>query len=311
MPSTSSGLIIPPGVNHPEHRNWCEEAYADVPTEALAGLENRYSHLGETALSGLKLQLEVATAQDSASRQHEERVNSGYLVPEYATPQEYADLAIDPSRIVEYLAWFKEVAGRALNSGAPEAPKKVGLELFGSVRQWGNWGSATQLDALIDELLQKIDRSETDMSSWKFDKNSLPDNKPIKYRFRPNYLFHSEADEQAMSAFQYGTVERWRPVADIFFGEDFGTTTHIFKRSRAIIVLGQLASSEERAALSIDSRLSHEERLKALTEATRVAGTIFERAISAPDGSTLDMLPIGVHYVQMLRRNEGIPVEDE
>lgn len=308
--SSAFELTLPQGVNHPEHEDWGREAFAAMPEAALIKLQARYALLGTATIGELNTELVIATAQDSVYRQHEEKVNSGYLVPKYGTQEDYHSLAVDPSRIAEYLAWFNAVAGKALESRAKNAPTKIGLELFGSASQWGDWGNTSPLDSLVQALPDIIRASGIDMDYMRFDKESLPADKPIKYRYRPHHP-HAGDDpkEQTRSAIHYGTIERWRPEGDLTIpGQGVKKTdiTHIFKRSRAVIALDLLDSRKERDALRIHDRVSPEEKQHAL----QVASGIFKRAIREPESTTIDTLPIGVHYVQMKRRNKSTPVED-
>lgn len=307
---------LPEEINHPASEGWRLGAYTSMPGEALDALYERYTiglpasaiRLGpSTTLRDVIEELEIASAQDSYYRSHEERANIDHISRLVNTDQ-YVTLATNPARVTEYIKWFGGVASRALQSGGAQ-PTKIGLELFGSVRQWGDWNRTRSLDKMMSVLPKVIEASGISPDYTFFDKNLLPDDKPIKYKYRP-HLHHCPEDtkEQSRNIVRFGTIERWRPEADVWLNDVDPSNGPVmfFKRSRAVIVLSTL-SSDERSALQIHHGVSVEEK----ENANEVAGEIFERAIKAPSGATIDTIPVGAHYVQMMRRNTAVSIEDD
>jgi hypothetical protein len=306
---------LPEEINHPASEGWRLNAYTSMPGHALDALYIRYAGMAPgraDGVSDIKLrdvieELEIASAQDSYYRSHEERANINHI-GRLVNTDEYVGLATNPARVTEYIKWFGGTASRALRSGVGW-PAKVGLELFGSVRQWGDWNRTRSLDKMMMVLPQVIEASGISPDYTFFDKNSLPDDKPIKYKYRP-HLHHCPEDtkEQSPGLVRFGTIERWRPEADVWLNDVDPSSGPVmfFKRSRAVIVLSML-SLDERSALQIHNVVSTEEQ----EIANKVAGDVFERAIKAPIDATIDTIPVGAHYVQMMRRDTAVSIEDE
>ena len=296
--------MLPRGIDHPASDDWQASAYAPMPNDAQRSLGKRYGGLMKgQEIKALADEIGIASAQDSSYRMMEERAHSGYLFASGGDEADYRRLAISPAKAPYYIAWFGRTASHALLSNNTQ--DKVGLELFGSVRQWGDWTRVRPLDELVRALPAMIEAAGISTQFSIFDKNTLLP-ADLKYRYRPHFLGCPEnAKEQSRELVHSGTIERWRPEADIWL-PDVTKPVMLFKRSRATILL-ELLSQPEREALQIHNNVPDEEK----AEATRVAGAIFERAIAEPSGVTLNTVPIGAHYVMMMRRDERVAVEDQ
>jgi hypothetical protein len=305
---------------HPANSWWEQDADITLtPDYAAIELGTRFGD--ETP--HLIANIEATSARCLADQREEERENLAILSGGGVNLDTYNRIATYPELAAEYVAWFASVASAGLhryNATHAIQKKKVALELFGTVLQHGDWESAHQLDEYARNLKSSLEADPACEVMCLERKHEIPK----KYVFYPTFdvadqdmpaidLQYGSDFEKAQDilengatwlppASRFGHIERWRGVADMRFNGENSGTVRIFKRSGALVQLGDeqihLADRQTIQTLLHETR-NTDEREVAMNIISRIIGRTFEASIKSEHGHSRAIIPTSAKYVMM------------
>jgi hypothetical protein len=310
-----------PDIEHPNQDDWGQHGSGGYLSEVQKkAIEARYADVA----SVIDFDDIFSALNDAAATNHDHRTlhdqanktRLGITTPVSNDPQpnalkhEYDGLTGRSEKIGDFIHWFSSISHEAFVAQESLPPERrfrhVSLEL-GGVSQMGNWEADRGIEKMASSIparvLESAPYARLTMYGQKWTEHlhdervTYVDSVPYSYVLMPK-----PTNTPRRFDFDHTLLRQRFPFADIYlegksdvvvFGERIGLLVMpmIEKNIRDAIIDDSWRVAEEKTSSNTKVKLQD-------TPGARMAGAIFENALRSPEGTTKDIIPVSVHYVQ-------------